>query len=231
MALVKICGATTRRDVELLAESGADLVGVWHGIPGGHADLSVQEVSSLTAVAHTTDRLRPVLVTFLDDAEAVLRVAARTGVRWVQLHGYQQPAMVRALKAAPSLDLTVVKVLHVHAGHCLERRFIGAYERAGTDYFLLDAATDDGRVGSTGQRLEGADVTGLADRMSRPFLLAGGISADNRRDYHAVVDHPRFLGIDVDTAARDADGRLHSDRVTAIRRHWQETEDDDEAIA
>jgi phosphoribosylanthranilate isomerase len=174
----------------------------------------------VAAVAHRTDRVEPVLVTFLHDAEAVLRVVRRTGVRWVQLHGYQRPAMVHALKAAPRLDLTVVKVLHVQDGRCLERPFIGAYERAGTDWFLLDTATDDGRVGSTGQRLPATAVAELADLVSRPFLLAGGISADNRTDYDTVLDHPRFLGIDVDSAARDDRGSFHGGRIRALRSHW-----------
>lgn len=222
MAIVKICGATSPRDVEVLAESGADLVGMWHGVPGGHADLSVQELSTLAAAAHGTAKVQPVLVTFLHDARAVLQVVRRTGVRWVQLHGYQQPAMVRELKAAPMLDLTVVKVLHVKDGHCVERRFIGAYERAGVDYFLLDTTTDDGRVGSTGQQLPPPVVNELADLITRPFLLAGGISADNRHHYETVLDHPRFFGIDVDTAARDDEGSFHTDRVTAIRQQWEE---------
>ena len=220
MAIVKICGATSRRDVELLALSGADLVGMWHGVPGGHADLSVPELSALAAAAHRTAQVEPVLVTFLHDAAAVLRVVHRTGVRWVQLHGYQQPAMVRDLKDAGVPGLTVVKVLHVKDGHCVERRFIGAYERAGTDCFLLDTATGDGRVGSTGQRLPAPVVTELADAITRPFLLAGGISADNHHEYDTVLDHPRFLGVDVDTAARDDHGSFNAGRVTAIRRRW-----------
>ncbi|HEV7758700.1 MAG TPA: hypothetical protein VGO78_06910 [Acidimicrobiales bacterium] len=222
MAIVKICGATSGRDVALLAASGADLVGMWHGVPGGHADLSVQQLSAVAAAAHRFGGVEPVLVTFLHDASAVLSVVRRTGVRWVQLHGYQRPAMVHALKAAPRLDLTVVKVLHVKDGRCLERPFIGAYERAGTDCFLLDAATDDGRVGSTGQQLPAAAVAELADLVSVPFLLAGGISADNRTDYDTVLDHPRFLGIDVDTAARDDQGSFHGGRIRALRRHWYE---------
>jgi phosphoribosylanthranilate isomerase len=238
VSIVKICGATSDRDVELLAASGADLVGMWHGVPGGHAELSMQQLSAVATAAHRTDRVKPVLVTFLHDADTVLRVVRRTGVRWVQLHGYQRPSMVRALKAAPLLDLTVVKVLHVKDGHCVERSFIGAYERAGTDCFLLDTATDDGRVGSTGQSLPAAAVAELADLVSRPFLLAGGISADNRDDYDTVLEHPRFLGIDVDTAARDDDGSFHAGRIRALRRRWwartgvtDELDEQEEAIA
>jgi phosphoribosylanthranilate isomerase len=236
MAIVKICGATSDRDVALLAESGADLVGMWHGVPGGHADLPVHRLSALASAAHRSGVVEPVLVTFLHDPSAVLSVVRRTGVRWVQLHGFQRPSMVAALKAAPRVGLTVVKVLHIKpgCGTCLERPFIGAYERAGTDYFLLDTATEDGRVGSTGQCLPAAEVAEIASSLSVPFLLAGGISADNRADYDAVVDHPRFLGIDVDTAARDDQGSFHPDRVRALRHHWHELAPDElsqEAIA
>jgi phosphoribosylanthranilate isomerase len=224
MAIVKICGATSDRDVALLAESGADLVGMWHGVPGGHADLSVARLSRLASAAHRSGVVEPVLVTFLHDASAVLSVVRRTGVRWVQLHGYQRPSMVAALKAEARAGLTVVKVLHVRAGcgTCLERPFIAAYERAGTDYFLLDTATDDGRVGSTGQCLPAAAVAEVASALSVPFLLAGGISAENRTDYDAVVDHPRFLGIDVDTAARDPEGSFCHDRVRALGHRWRD---------
>lgn len=215
--IVKICGATTADEVSLLAEAGVDLVGLWHGVPGGRADLPVGSVTELAGIA--AGRLQPVLVTFLGDAEGLLDVVARTGVRWVQLHAYQPPGLVRALKEGDE-GLTVVKVLHVQGGTCLERPLIRSYERAGTDMFLLDAVAGDGRIGSTGERLAAPAVISLADRLSRPFLLAGGVSASNRTDHQAVTEHPRFAGVDVDTAARDADGRIEAQRVTAIRRRW-----------
>jgi phosphoribosylanthranilate isomerase len=224
--IVKICGATTPGQVALVADAGVDLVGLWHGVPGGRAELSADSLAALVGVARA--RLQPVLVTFLGDPGALLDVIARTGVRWVQLHAYQPPALVRTLKSGCD-GLTVMKVLHLQAGTCLERPLIHAYERAGVDLFLLDAVTDDGRIGSTGQRLAGPAVISLADRLSRPFLLAGGVSARNRPDFEDVVGHPRFAGVDVDTAARDADGRIRSDRVAAIRRHWDSTCSHEEA--
>jgi len=142
-------------------------------------------------------------------------------LRWLQLHAYQSPAVVRALRAAIPGELTIVKVVHLHAGRCLERRFIPSYERAGTDLFLLDAVTEDGRIGSTGQQLRGSDVIDLVPALTRPFLLAGGISAHNRADYESVVEHPQFFGIDVDTAARDDRGRFELASVTDLTRGWR----------
>ena len=145
-------------------------------------------------------------------------------VRWVQLHGYQTPGFVRKLKATVPA-LRVIKVLHVKGGECVEAPLIPSYEKAGVDVFLFDAVGEDGRVGSTGQQLDAAVASELAGRLDRPFLLAGGISADNRERYAELVAHPLYLGIDVDTNARAADGAISRARVAAIGRAWRDRDD------
>ncbi len=117
--------------------------------------------------------------------------------------------------------MRVLKVLHVRGDDCVEASLIGSYERAGVDVFLFDAVGDDGRVGSTGQTLDPAYTAQLADTLARPFLLAGGISAANRETYAALAAHPRFLGVDVDTNARGADGKISAQNVDAISRAWK----------
>ncbi|MEU8890782.1 N-(5'-phosphoribosyl)anthranilate isomerase [Streptomyces sp. NPDC048442] len=228
--LIKICGATSAGEMELLASAGADLVGLWHGVPGGRADLPLAELAALAAAAHRTERLRPVLVTFLNDVGELSVALTSARVDWVQLHGYQPPGTVRALKSAG--DFTVVKVVHLGAktakgaGTCPELPLIPSYERAGTDLFLLDAAAEDGRIGSTAQQVDGHAVLEVVERMTRPFLLAGGISGDNRADYRAVLEHPLFRGIDVDTAAKDpGSGWIRAERVTAVVRGWRAGDD------
>jgi phosphoribosylanthranilate isomerase len=57
--------------------------------------------------------------------------------------------------------------------------------------------------------------------LSRPFLLAGGISAENRAAYEKIAAHPLFLGIDVDTNARGANGKIDADHVEAISSAWK----------
>jgi phosphoribosylanthranilate isomerase len=89
------------------------------------------------------------------------------------------------------------------------------------DVFLFDTVSEDGRVGSTGLSLDADVVAGLVDKLSRPFLLAGGISAENRGRYEQLTAHPLFLGIDVDTNARGTDGRIDSSHVEAITHAWR----------
>jgi phosphoribosylanthranilate isomerase len=161
-----------------------------------------------------------VLVTFSKDAELLREALETTQVRWVQLHGYPTPGFVRKVKAiAP--DVRVIKVLHVRGGECVEASLLGSYEKAGVDVFLFDTVTEDGRIGSTGQTLDPAVVAPLADQLTRPFLLAGGISADNMEHYEQLAAHRLFLGIDVDTNARGADGMIGAENVAAIGRSWR----------
>ncbi|MFE0702174.1 N-(5'-phosphoribosyl)anthranilate isomerase [Streptomyces sp. NPDC058872] len=221
-ALLKVCGATGVRDVEVAAAAGADCVGLWHGVPGGPRELGRQAFLDLAAVARRAGLL-PAWVTFLADPAVLVRTAQQADVGWVQLHAYQPPSVVGELRRVLPRSVGIVKVLHVGAGgRCVERPLIGAYERAGADLFLLDAATEDGRIGSTGQSLDPVDVVALLPRLSRPFLLAGGLTPTARARYEEVVGHRGFRGIDVDTAARAAQGGgFDAARIAALVGAWK----------
>ncbi|MGA4837477.1 phosphoribosylanthranilate isomerase [Streptomyces sp. G45] len=231
--LLKVCGATSRDDIALLKAAGVDLIGLWHGVPGGHADLTTPRFTALAQACRTADDRavrrapEPMLVTFSRDPTAILTAARAADVRWLQLHGYQPPGVVAALKRGWP-RATVVKVLHVTGDTCVERPLLPSYERAGTDLFLFDATSADGRVGSTGLSLEPDVLIDLAEATRKPFLVAGGISAANRSRYEKVAAHPRFSGVDVDTAARDATGAFCAERVSGIRRHWRAAADMEE---
>ncbi len=217
--LVKICGATRPEEVARLAAADADLVGLWYGVRHGHADLTLDALVALSAAAASHGGPRPVLVTTESDVDLLVRAVVRAEVGWVQLHGYQPPGAVHALRAACP-ELTVVKALHVRDGVCVEQPLVGAYERSGVDVFLLDSLTGSGRLGSTGLTVDPEAALAIADRLHRPFLLAGGLTAANAARFRRVTAHPRFLGIDVDGAARGEDGRIDRDRVATIREHW-----------
>jgi phosphoribosylanthranilate isomerase len=220
-ARVKVCGITESAEIDVLASQQVDFVGLWYGVPGGPADLSLDTWRRFGAAAAASGTLAPVMVTFLKDVEAVREALNGSPVHWVQLHGYQTPGFVRAVKGiAP--EVRVIKVLHVRGSSCIEERLIGGYEKAGVDVFLFDAVSEDGRVGSTGQTLNADVVASLAEGLTRPFLLAGGISADNRETFAALAANPRYLGIDVDTNARGADGKVSAENVAAITKAWKE---------
>jgi phosphoribosylanthranilate isomerase len=165
-----------------------------------------------------------VLVTFAKDPEQLGATLSAAPVEWIQLHGYPTPGTVRKVKALGP-DVKVIKVLHVKGGECVEASLIGSYEKAGADVFLFDVVSDDGRVGSTGQALDPDVVAPLVEKLTRPFLLAGGISETNRGNYESLAARELFLGVDVDTNARDPEGQISAERVAAIARVWKHRPD------
>ncbi len=218
--LVKFCGATSAAEIGDMAEAGADLVGLWYRVPGGPAELTSGQLVELAAAAHERG-VAPVLVTFAADPAPLLAAVAAASVPWVQLHGYQPPSVVRALRRDGPPGLKIAKVLHLKDGACAEGGLTVAYERAGADCFLYDAVAPDGRIGSTARTLDDGAVTALADRTGLPFLLAGGLHAGNRDAFAGAVAHPRFLGIDADSAARGPRGLLDARRAAAVTRAWR----------
>ena len=212
---VKICGATRTAEIVALAAAGVDFVGLWHGVPGGRTELEPAQLTRLAAAAKT-HHLQPILVTLEPTPTKLLQ----SNITWLQLHGYQQPGVVKALKAS-NPNLTVIKVLHINNNNeCLERPLIRSYQRAGVDVFLLDALAADGRIGSTAQTIDPSAAERIIDLCDRPVMLAGGLTANNSARYRQLTNHPRFFGIDVDSGARDADGRIDERRVAEIRNKW-----------
>jgi phosphoribosylanthranilate isomerase len=221
---IKVCGVTgetAEHDIGMLARTGIDAVGLWHGVPRTEADLSLAQLARFTGVAHAHD-VEPVIVTFENDATALARAVDESGAKWVQLHAYQLPKVVKQLKASVGRpDVNIVKVLHLRGRRCLDQRLVGAYERAGVDAFLLDVTSRDGRVGSTGESIPPDGAARVVEGLSSPFYLAGGLSATGNESYDALACHPGFAGIDVSTAARDAAGRLRAGRIEAIDQAWR----------
>jgi phosphoribosylanthranilate isomerase len=218
---IKVCGVMEPAEVELLASTGVDLVGLWWGVPGGRADLTTPRLNELARHARASARSDPVMVTFSDRATEVVTTLEGAGIRLVQLHGYQRPTVVAQLRALAARPLQVLKVLHIKNGVCVERRFIRHYERAGVDVFLIDMVARDGQVGSTGLELDPDAALEVFDACERPVMLAGGLCAENADRFAGLRRHERFAGSDFDTHARHPDGRLDGTRIARIVSAWR----------
>ena len=166
----------------MLAAHGVDFVGLWWGVPGGPHDLDRDRWRELAQAAAATKALTPVLVTFAKDADEL-----RATIEGSRCDGSSstvsdprddsQDQGNRGGRGSSPRDQGPVRT----GGECVEAPLLASYEKAGVDVFLFDVVSEDGRVGSTGQAIDPAVVAPLADKLSRPFLLAGGISAANRR--------------------------------------------------
>jgi phosphoribosylanthranilate isomerase len=178
---VKVCGLGSAADVEVSIEAGADAVGfVWY--PPSPRHLELDEIRRLAEGS----TLPTVLVTAGLDSATVLSAASRAGVDAVQPHGRE--AAVSAA-AARRVGLDVIHPVSAGADVTALR---------GDDLLLVDSP-DPEMVGGRGETFD----WGVAARLDRPFLLAGGLGPDNVAE---AVRRVRPFGVDASSGLESAPG-------------------------
>lgn len=169
-AQVKICGLRTAEDVAAAAEAGARYLGfVFFEKSPRH--VTPEQARALAASA-PPGVMKVALVVDADDAQ-IDRVAALP-IDMIQLHGGESPARVSEIRARTGLP--VMKAIGVAEASDLAR--IEAYA-AVADQLLIDAKPAPGGALPGGNGLA-FDWRLVANReWPRPWMLAGGLTADN----------------------------------------------------
>lgn len=189
---IKICGLRTEADVAAANLLLPDYVGFVFA-PRSKRFVTFGQAEGLARMLD--ERIMPVGV-FVDASLTEVASAVRRGiVRVVQLHGHEDEAFVAALRrevAAP-----IVKAFTMDDDDALAQA-----EKSGADYVLLDA----GR-GGTGRTFDWS----RAQRLERPFFLAGGLNADN---VGAALRELRPFAVDMSTGV-ETDGAKDPEKMRA----------------
>jgi phosphoribosylanthranilate isomerase len=185
---VKFCGMTRPGDVRLAGELGVDAVGFVF-VHGSRRRVEIDAAAAMTgALAPLVDAV----ALFLDnDADEVREVVRQVRPALLQFHGGEDDAFCRSfglpfLKAVPMAGEGDVDPLELHA------RYPAA---AGV---VLDGPAPGG-AGGTGV---GFDWARIPKGMTKPFLLAGGLTPGNVFD--AVVATLPW-GVDVSSGIEPGD--------------------------
>jgi phosphoribosylanthranilate isomerase len=185
---IKICGVTSVDDARRAVEAGADAVGV-NLVPSSKRYV---DESTARAIAQALDGAVEVVGVVADRPVAELSaLATRLGLRSLQLHGNEPPAVVAAL--APLAYQAVRIALPEDVTRA--RAFSGAR--------LLADAKVSGELGGTGHTFDWSLVTELA--RERALVLAGGLTAEN---VAAAVARVRPYGVDTASGVEGASPRV-----------------------
>ena len=206
--VVQIAGIHDLAEAELLLECGADYLGFPLGLPDDRADLTEEEARSvIQALGH---RAHSVLITYLDDADDIARLARFLGVRWVQLHGpIEVGELERLHRLTPSLQ--VIKSLIVRGPDASPMLMEVERLAALVDAFITDTYDPEtGASGATGKVHDWSVSRSVVAASPRPVILAGGLNPDNvARAIRAVAP----AGVDCHTGVEGPDGRKHAGLV------------------
>jgi phosphoribosylanthranilate isomerase len=164
---IKICGVTTPEDAEMVAEAGADAIGL-NFVPSSPRVVSEERARSIAQAVR--GRVEIVGVFANRTPEEMRDVAERVGLDWVQLHGDESPDTLAAASRMRQ-GLGAMKAVRVGQAADVEqaRRFAG-------ERLLVDALVR-GALGGTGHAFDWSLVVALA--RERSLVLAGGLRPDN----------------------------------------------------
>jgi phosphoribosylanthranilate isomerase len=199
MLKVKICGVTRVEDALMVAEAGADAIGL-NFCPRSPRRITV-DVAAAIAAALPAGVCR--VGVFVDaPRDEILALARQIGLNAIQFHGDENAAYCSA-----GWGCKTIKAIRVRDAAALVRA--AAYP---VDFILADAYVE-GEPGGTGQRVPREWLTGLrADRL----IVAGGLNAENVAD---VVRWTRPAAVDVASGVERAPGIKDPEKVRRFVSH------------
>ena len=202
---VKICGITSAEAADAALRARVDFLGLnFH--PASPRNVAPEKAASLAARA----RGRVWLVALLADPgdEAVAAAVAAAEPDFLQLHGQEKPARVAEIRA--KFGLPVIKALPV--ADIADLAPVPIYEDA-ADMLLFDAKAPAGadRPGGHGAAFDWQLLRGR--RFRKPWLLAGGLNAENVARAIAAAEAP---GVDVSSGVESAPGIKSAEMIRAF---------------
>lgn len=190
--LVKICGMSEQHAIDRAAELGADMCGFIFHRP------SPRHVDAAQAARLDSRGMERVGVFVSQSADEVAAVAEEARLDRIQLHGRQSAAFASVFPAEK-----VIRVLFPaeYASRDELQAAIDAFAST-CGMYLLDAGMGGGNT------LDWHALSGL--RFPHPWLLAGGLGADNAAEAVAACAPD---GVDMNSRLEDAPGRKSLERM------------------
>ncbi len=198
---VKICGLSTAEALDAALTAGADMVGfVCFDKSPRNVPLDQARFLSNRAAGRT----RRIILT-VDADDAALAAVAALEPDMLQLHGGETPERVAAIRAR--FGLKVMKAVALAEPSDLTQ--ISLYESV-ADMLLFDARPPPSAVipGGNGEAFDWRLLFGLG--LTKPWLLAGGLDADNVAEALAITQAP---GVDVSSGVEKAPGVKDLDKI------------------
>ena len=193
---VKMCGMKTLAAARAAEEAGADYVGFIF------AEKSRRYIAPETAreIVRQLHRVQTVGVFVDAPMDAVNEIAALVGLDYVQLHGHETADM--ALRAARP----VIKAYRY--GDDFDAAAANAYP---AEIILVDSYVA-GAVGGTGTAFGWQEAAREIACVTKPVLIAGGITAENVGEAAAVF---HSFGVDV-SGGLEENGEKSKEKIRAF---------------
>jgi len=211
MIRVKICGIQSSSDMHIAVQQGADAVGVLVGRLHSSTDFVPAHVAA-EICASTPPFVTTVLVTHIEDPDAVLALANNVPSAAVQLHSDVPVSVLHALRRSLAPRKVIAKV-SVEGPSAIERARELDQQ---VDAIVVDSINrTKGQVGGTGITHDWEISAQIVKHVSTPVILAGGLTPENVRE---AIRRVQPWAVDVNSGVRNTDGVKDRNLVGAFIR-------------
>jgi phosphoribosylanthranilate isomerase len=211
MTRVKICGIRSLSEMRIAVRQGADAIGVLVGQVHSSADFLPADAAA-EICAHTPPFVTAVLVTHIENPDAVIALANSIPSAAVQLHSDLSVSLLRELRRALAPRRVIGKI-SVEGPSALDRA--GELDDQ-VDAILLDSIDrSKGQVGGTGMTHDWEISAQIVKQVSTPVILAGGLTPTNVRN---AIDRVQPWAVDVNSGVRNAKGLKDANLIGAFIR-------------
>jgi phosphoribosylanthranilate isomerase len=201
---VKICGLSTLETVDAALAAGADMLGFVF-FPKSSRHISFETARALAE--RVNGKAQKAALTVDADDATIASIIAALRPRILQLHGHEPPERIAELRAR--FDLPIMKAIGLAQKADLNE--IARFE-AVADWLLFDAKpVDTALPGGNGAAFEWSLLRDL--KISKPWLLAGGLTADNVATALLATDAP---GVDVSSGVETTPGVKDTGKINAF---------------
>jgi len=188
--LIKICGIRSAEMAAVAVDAGADAIGLVIEIPDSPRTLTLDEAEAIAA--SLPPRIMKIAVVRDSDPE----IADRWRATWFQLHGVEDEQTVARF----------ARTKHVMRGFRFDVDQVLRWDACpDVDILLVDGST-----GGTGEAFRHEQLVALMPKITKPVVLAGGLTPDNVADAIATV---RPFAVDVSSGVESAPGVKDGDLV------------------
>jgi phosphoribosylanthranilate isomerase len=213
---IKICGVTNVADASMIAEAGADYLGVLVNVTRSPRSVTVEKAKKI----FSSVKIPTVLLTFDLASEQVIDLAGSLSPFGVQLAGNETEEEIEKLKS--TLSCEIWKTLHIAASNLKEVtvndivKKINSFTEAGVDRIVLDSAVIKGNTmqqGGTGRTFNWSLAREIKTQVKTSLFLAGGIKPDNVKDALLQVNPE---GIDLSSGVEKSVGKKDKHLVKSL---------------
>lgn len=209
MVRVKICGIRSVEECRQAVEAGADAIGLLVGQVHASRDF-ISPQTAIDICRSVGPFIVPVVVTHLEDLQAIAELVRQIPCLAVQLHSDLDPADLARLK--PLIEpRTLIGKVSVDGPAALAR---AESLQDHVDALVLDSidrATD--RVGGTGLVHDWSISAAIVARVRVPVILAGGLT---ERNVGEAIRQVRPWAVDVNSGVKLADGSKSTESIAGF---------------